>query len=568
MIGRAHSSRRSLAGRSAALILVASLAACQSSATSVPSGDATAGGRSPSATAQVATAGPTTAPGGGVQGNGCPMVFDASTADFYPIQPSFSAGYTATAQKLNDTTASWAYVVSGDFPYSYWMAWYLYDTKGVPLVKIADSAIVADPGSTNPFIVGEPILAPARHYHIYLMPATTPQDVLEQMRSQGKNVAVLPALGTTEGVSIVSRSYWSLSNDGLGDYDRFGYGGPTHTPPHAISAYLTDPSTGQLSATPVADCGSQSQLPQKLWYDPAKNGPVVSFADATPPADSQLADLPHLLLETGSFSGTLGSEFPPTPVAAEVQFYRNVAANSPYADVSAAPPEGDPPDACGGYVMANLPNDVVSLVRIPKVPTFPDYQGATASTLNVDDQFDLKFYSVVVYGAEKQIDAVGSVENSQLGNRQIGKDVGGGATVVVYPRSATSEQVARIKAVADANGWNILKGGTQTAKAPNLMVVREKGANANWSNSLSPNQATKGAPCPQTSDPSLPLPQDPPSAQVTQTNGMGLSAPQGANCSIDEFLSGACLKKLGGQIAAAGGVWSATLATPPAQVAP
>ena len=67
------------------------------------------------------------------------MVLDASEADFYPIQPSFSAGYTVTAQKLNSATADWAYVISGDFPYSQWMAWYLYDTKGVPLFKFSDS---------------------------------------------------------------------------------------------------------------------------------------------------------------------------------------------------------------------------------------------------------------------------------------------------------------------------------------------------------------------------------------------------------------------------------------------
>ena len=103
----------------------------------------------------------------------------------------------------------------------------------------------------------------------------------------------------------------------------------------------------------------------------------------------------------------------------EVQFYRNVAANSPYADVQSAPPVGDPPDACGGYVMANLPNDVVSLVHVPQVPTFPDYQGATDTTLNDNDQYDLAFYSVVIYGAKKQLDALGTVKNSQIGNRQI-----------------------------------------------------------------------------------------------------------------------------------------------------
>ncbi len=93
-----------------------------------------------------------------VTGNECPMVVDASSADFYPIQPSFSAGYTAAGQKLNSDTADWAYVVEGDFPYSNWMAWYLYDTNGVPVYKVSDQDIIPDEGSTNPFVDGNPIL--------------------------------------------------------------------------------------------------------------------------------------------------------------------------------------------------------------------------------------------------------------------------------------------------------------------------------------------------------------------------------------------------------------------------
>ena len=50
------------------------------------------------------------------------------------------------------------------------------------------------------------------------------------------NVALLPDQGSTPGVSIVSRSYWSFGNDDLGDYDRFGYGGPTDTPVHTITS--------------------------------------------------------------------------------------------------------------------------------------------------------------------------------------------------------------------------------------------------------------------------------------------------------------------------------------------
>jgi len=249
-----------------------------------------------------------------------------------------------------------------------------------------------------------------------------------------------------------------------------------------------------------------------------------------------------------------------------VQFYRNVAGSSPYADVQSAPAPGNPPDKCGGYVMANLPNDVVSLVHIPAVPTFPSYAGATADTVNQSSNFQVQFYSVVIYGATKQLDAYGTNDNSQIGNTQIVKAADGSATVVLWPQSATSKQVEQIAAVAKANGWNLLKSGIQSAIAPNLMVIREKGQNKTWANALSANQVTQGAPCPQSANPTLPLPQDPPSAQVTQFNGMGLTAPQGQNCTIEDFLSGTCLANFGKQLAKTGGKWSATSSVPPMQV--
>jgi hypothetical protein len=385
------------------------------------------------------------------------------------------------------------------------------------------------------------------------------------MQAQGKNVVSLPTASTTPDVVIVSRSYWSFSNDGLGDYTRFGYGGPTNTPTPTLKAYLTDATTGELTDTPVANCGAQSALPQAVWFDAESNAPIITFKDAPVPAEQELADIPHFLIQAGSASGSIGEEFPPSPDPDQVQFYRNVAGSAPFADVQSAPPAGDPPDACGGYVMANLPNDVVSLVRIPKVPTFPDYRGATESTPNEADQYEVQFYSVVIYGATKQLDAYGTTDNSQIGNRQIIQDADGGATVVLYPNQATPEQVEAIDAVVKANGWNLLKSGVQTEIAPNLLVIREKGQNPQWANALSANKVTQGAPCPQSTEPSLPLPQDPPSAQVTQFNGMGLSAPQGQNCAIEEFLSGECLKRFGQQLAQTGAKWSSSMQQPPAQ---
>ena len=266
--------------------------------------------------------------------------------------------------------------------------------------------------------------------------------------------------------------------------------------------------------------------------------------------------------------GGFGKEYPPSPGASEVQFYRNVAGSTPYADVQSAPAPGNPPDKCGGYVMANLPNDVVSLVHIPAVPTFPSYVGATADTVNQSSDYQVQFYSVVIYGATKQLDAYGTNDNSQIGNTQIVKAADGSATVVLWPQSATSSQVEQIAAVVKANGWNLLKSGIQSAVAPNLLVIREKGQNKTWANALSANSVTQGAPCPQSTNPTLPLPQDPPSAQVTQFNGMGLTAPQGQNCTIEEFLSGACLESFGKQLAKTGAAWSSTSKTVPAQVKP
>ena len=232
----------------------------------------------------------TTAPAGPAApaGNQCPQAVDISKADFYPIQPSFSAGYEVWVQKLTSDTASWAYEVTADFPYSNWTAWYLYSLKGVPLFKYDDDKLLADAGSTNPFVQGAKILAAPRHFHIYFMPATTPANVVAQMQAQGKNVALLPAVGSTPAVAIVSRSYWSFVNDGLGNYNRLGYGGPTDTPFPEIQAFLTDTQTGALTSTPVSDCAAQSELPQKLWYDASTQKPVVTFEHAPRPTDRSL----------------------------------------------------------------------------------------------------------------------------------------------------------------------------------------------------------------------------------------------------------------------------------------
>lgn len=508
------------------------------------------GGDSSTTTGTTAAAG---TPAAATTGTSCPQVVDWSSADFYPIQPSFSAGYQLFAQRNDSSSAKVGYVLDGQFPYSNWMAWYVYSGKGIPLAKLADTDIQPSSGSTNPTIDGSPVLAPKRDYRIYFMPKDTPASVQSQMTSEGKNVMVLPALKGEQGgsgtASIVGRSYWAFKG-----YNRSGYGGPTKTPFPALRAYTID-GAGEITTQPVG-CSDLSRVPRSLQFDPQTTKPVISFAKAPKRANLNLrGDLPDQKVFTG---GEIGRQKAPRPDPNAVSFFRNPVVAAPYADVDSVPGYGTPPDACGGYVMANLRNSRVALVRIPKVPTYANYAGATSTTLNDSKSVDVQFYSVVVYGAAKQIDAVGSPQNSQIGNTQIKEDASGGATVMVWPRNVSPDVQQKLFAYARTRGWNVLKGGVETAAAPNTMIIREKGQNKSWPYALSATPGSKGAPCPQTTDPSITMPDDPPSAAVTQKNGMGLTAPQGAECTVSETLSGDCLTKLKGIITGSGGAFSAS----------
>ena len=122
-----------------------------------------------------AQAGLRAAPARAVTGNECPSMMFAPIASLYPAQPSYHAGYQNVWQKINRTTATWGYVVTGEFPYAQWMSWNIYDgTTAVPTFTFSRTAIRPDPGSVNPFVQGVRLLAPLRSYHLYLMPANTP----------------------------------------------------------------------------------------------------------------------------------------------------------------------------------------------------------------------------------------------------------------------------------------------------------------------------------------------------------------------------------------------------------
>jgi hypothetical protein len=182
---------------------------------------------------------------------------------------------------------------------------------------------------------------------------------------------------------------------------------------------------------------------------------------------------------------------------------------------------------------------------------------------------------MISYGVNRQIYSYGSpnpvraLRNSELANQHIVKDSDGSATFVIYPQSATPLQVARIAAIVKANSWNILRGGVKTRAIPlKMILIREKGQNQSWDNAISANDVSQGAPC-YYSNPSVPvdfpLNQVPASFQATQDNGMGLTAPNGQNCTIRSFVTGGCLQALITQYQKFGWKWNAANQFPTGQ---
>ena len=183
-------------------------------------------------------------------------------------------------------------------------------------------------------------------------------------------------------------------------------------------------------------------------------------------------NVPQFLLNHGFPGSSVGSIYSaPTPVPQYVQFYRPVASQAPFADVSQIPAAGTPPDACWGYVIANIPNNRVSLVHVPQVPSFPNYTGATSSTLR-DNSDNLQYFSMIMYGVNRQIYSFGSpnpvqaLRNSELGNQEVATNSDESATFVIYPPSANIAQVARIAAIAKANGWTSSMEGLRPERFP------------------------------------------------------------------------------------------------------
>jgi hypothetical protein len=138
-------------------------------------------------------------------------------------------------------------------------------------------------------------------------------------------------------------------------------------------------------------------------------------------------------------------------------------------------------------------------------------------------------------------------------------DSSGGTTVVVWPRNLSSSQQRQVFAYADRKGWAILRGGEQGPVTTANLLIRLKGASASYSGGYTPTSQRTGVPCYFDANPSAKRWDDVTGTRyVAAGTNIGAGAPQGVNCTVQQFLDGNCLDSLKAYITQSGGSYTAS----------
>ena len=246
------------------------------------------------------------------------------------------------------------FLIDAEFPYAAWFSWTIYGENALAVSLLSDQNIVPDGGSTNPFVNGNPVFAPERHYRLLLLPEDIPpgRTIAPSLADiPDKNVRMIPFDKST--TAIAYRVYQAFPGYNLG-----GSGGPTNTP--FPSVYAVNYETGEK-----LDCTKYDAVPPTIGHLPTDTPDVENIYGTTPANMSTgqdlraLADAMRLLRipEFAALQSKAGWQFAPEIDPALVTFTRPPLA--PGADVSSMPP----PDQCAGYLGARVDPRRIALIR-------------------------------------------------------------------------------------------------------------------------------------------------------------------------------------------------------------
>jgi hypothetical protein len=284
------------------------------------------------------------------------------------------------------------------------------------------------------------------------------------------NVLLLPPASTSDRIYITMRSYWPQPG-----YPRVG--GPTPT----IQA--------------------------------------VSAADPTQPATC-----PGLGLGEGAFP--LAPFTIPTPESGKILFFRPPNDIIPLADGTAQAE----PNGCTGYALAQLSNTDLNLVKIHKVPAFPDNQNYTESSVWTDD-FDVRYVGLEANGAT----VLGP--RSDIAMNDLVEQADGSAFILTVPRPSdlTAQERLELLQKAKASDWNILMSAGEGADVAPFLTYRNKLASASFP------YAVSAIPC---FGPDLGEWSSATADYASSPDNMGDYYIDGAICTVDDVLNDSCAQQL------------------------
>jgi hypothetical protein len=464
----------------------------------------------------------------------CPYVIMSTVHFRPPIQSDQHAGYPMTFLSTAKTAGT-AVVIKAQFPYAAWVQWYTYNALqdgAIPTFALQRADITPDAGSTNPFVVGNPMLAQNRSYTLLVVPDGTDRSTLPANLQAIPASNVMTRVATGANWNITERIYAELPN-----YDRTGSFGPTNTPLPVFT--LVSLQTGE----PIS-CADANLVPAKVIHDPSK------------PAGKSESEL-GFGLGDGGFGLPAGPKAPkslyqPKPNPRLVEFFRPGLLDAPAPDVPSIPP----PDNCSGYLSARLNVNQIALVRVPKVPSYTPVTGLEPSTPYPDT--DVTYVSYNSYGTSLGNYQPGSPNTMGLGNTDILTDATGGATMLVWPRAMPRRERQTVFAVARTQQWNLIRGNTTGRVYANGMIIRLKGASPTYKGGLTPNANRPGVPCYQNPEDKGGMPagtafRNIPVSYAAVPSMMGSATPQGVQCTSRALLSGRCLTRLKRHIRQTGG---------------
>jgi hypothetical protein len=434
------------------------------------------------------------------------------------------------------------FLVDAEFPYAAWFSWTIYGENALAVSLLSDKNIIPDVGSTNPFVNGNSVFAPDRHYRLLLLPADIPpgRTIAPSLADiPDENRRMIPVEDSS--TAIAYRVYQAFPG-----YNQGGSGGPTNTP--FPSVYAVNYETGK-----TLDCTKYDVVPPTIGHLPTDTPDVYNIYGTTSAGMAAgrdlrlLADAMRLLRipEFEELQSKAGWQYAPEIDPALVTFTRPPLA--PGADVASIPL----PDFCSGYLGARVDPLRIALIRLPHVASFFETASLDQETTFPGDA-EAAYISLTMYGAAVNTYDPGEPDSASLADAEFQPDETGGSTIVVWPRNLPIPERKQLFDYARSQGWVLIRGGRVGPLTTANLLLRIKRANDEYYG------AYKNVPCYFDGTPGVLWPEienaADPMVYVASFENLGNAAPQGVHCnSVAEVLDGSCQRRLEDYIEKTGG---------------